>query len=270
MAQRYAARAGAAGAARLRAGHGAHSPRAQPVRGEARGAHQPGRGQAVGRAAQRWLFPRPRASRVYSGCESLCAAARRARSQPAQHAAAQPRHQAALSGARRHRHARRGRYAWQRHPPRRRRLHRAAESERVRVRVPHAVAFYSDFMLTGRASRRRMAQPRLRGKEIRGSAMHSAVIGILGLFLFASSFADAATITGTVSGPSGAPFRAAFVQASHAKLKMTVSVLSDNAGRYVVENLPAGDYRLSVRAIGYKAEPKGGIALAADQSLSQD
>jgi virginiamycin B lyase len=107
-------------------------------------------------------------------------------------------------------------------------------------------------------------------KKNRGSAMHSAVIGILGLFLFASSFAEAATITGTVSGPDGAPFRAAFVQARHAKLKMTVSVLSDNAGRYVVENLPAGDYRLSVRAIGYKAEPKSGVALAADQSLSQD
>src|SRR6516164_2988541 len=87
---------------------------------------------------------------------------------------------------------------------------------RSRPAMTHG-AFYSDFMLTGRAGRRRMAQPRLRGKEIRGSAMHSAVIGILGLFLFVSSFADAATITGTVSGPDGAPFRAAFVQARHAK-----------------------------------------------------
>src|SRR5437879_6205896 len=70
---------------------------------------------------------------------------------------------------------------------------------------------------------------RARGRKIRGSAMHSAVVGILGLFLFASSLAEAATITGTVSGPDGAPFRAAFVQARHAKLKMTVSVLSDKA-----------------------------------------
>ena len=100
--------------------------------------------------------------------------------------------------------------------------------------------------------------------------MHSALIGILGLFIFAASFADAATIAGTVSGPDGTPLRAAFVQARHAKLKMTVSVLSDNAGRYLVENLPAGDYRLSVRAIGYKAEPKSGITLAAEQNLSHD
>ena len=64
-------------------------------------------------------------------------------------------------------------------------------------------------------------------------------LGILGLVM-AASVADAATITGTVTGPDGAPFRGAFVQARHAGLKMTVSVLSDNQGRYVVENLPAG------------------------------
>jgi len=88
--------------------------------------------------------------------------------------------------------------------------------------------------------------------------------------VFASSFADAATITGTVTGPDGAPFRAAFVQARHQQLKMTVSVLSDSQGKYVVENLPAGEYRLSVRATGYKTDPKSGITLAADQNASQD
>jgi streptogramin lyase len=97
-----------------------------------------------------------------------------------------------------------------------------------------------------------------------------APIGVIGLFVFASTFADAATITGTVTGPDGAPLRAAFVQARHAKLKMTVSVLSDNQGRYVVENLPAGEYRLQVRMIGLNGEPKSGIDLGADQSISHD
>ena len=64
-----------------------------------------------------------------------------------------------------------------------------------------------------------------------------------------------------MTGPDGAPFRGAFVQARHAGLKMTVSVLSDNQGRYIVENLPAGDYRVQVRAIGYKADAKGGVKL---------
>ena len=71
-----------------------------------------------------------------------------------------------------------------------------------------------------------------------------APLGILGLAILASPCADAATISGTVKGPDGAPFRAAFVQARHAGLKMTVSVLSDNQGRFFAENLPAGEYRL--------------------------
>ena len=82
--------------------------------------------------------------------------------------------------------------------------------------------------------------------------------------------AHAASITGTVTGPDGAPLRAAFVQARHGKLKMTVSVLTDKAGRYVVENLPAGDYRLSVRALGTRSEPKSGITLAADGTAAHD
>src|SRR5262245_64437775 len=97
-----------------------------------------------------------------------------------------------------------------------------------------------------------------------------ASLGVLGFVVLAASFADAATITGTVTGPDGAPFRAAFVQARHAGMKMTVSVLTDNQGKYVVENLPAGDYRLSIRAVGFRAEPKSGIKLTADQNFAQD
>src|ERR1700682_3304489 len=94
-------------------------------------------------------------------------------------------------------------------------------------------------------------------------------LGILGLLL-AVPVADAATITGTVTGPDGAPFRGAFVQARHAGLKMTVSVLSDAQGRFFAENLPAGEYRVQVRAVGYKTDPKTGLNLTADQSASTD
>src|SRR5207302_504815 len=107
--------------------------------------------------------------------------------------------------------------------------------------------------------------------ETRGSAMRSlAPLGILGFVVFASPFADAATISGTVTGPDGAPFRGAFVQARHAGLKMTVSVLSDSRGRFLAENLPAGDYRLQVRAVGFKADARTGVKLAADQNASYD
>ena len=68
----------------------------------------------------------------------------------------------------------------------------------------------------------------------------SAPLGVLGLIALAVPSGEAATINGTVVGPDGAPYRAAFVQARNAKLKMTVSVLSDSQGRYTVENLPEG------------------------------
>src|ERR1700722_6322949 len=95
-------------------------------------------------------------------------------------------------------------------------------------------------------------------------------LGILGSFVLPAAFADAATITGTVTGPDGAPFRGAFVQARNAATHITVSVLSNAQGHYQVPDLAAGDYRLSIRAPGFKADPKSGIALTADQNLAQD
>ena len=93
------------------------------------------------------------------------------------------------------------------------------------------------------------------------------MLGVASIFA-AMSGADAATITGTVTGPDGRPFRGAFVQARNLKTKITVSVLSDSAGRYRVENLSPGEYRLQMRAVGFKADPKTGITLSPDQSLN--
>jgi hypothetical protein len=68
------------------------------------------------------------------------------------------------------------------------------------------------------------------------------ILGLVSAVGLISSIAFGATITGKVTGPDGAPFRAAFVQARNAKTRVTVIVLSGNDGRYRVENLPAGDY----------------------------
>lgn len=93
---------------------------------------------------------------------------------------------------------------------------------------------------------------------------------LLGAGLFVSSLASGATISGTVKGPEGGPFKAAFVEAQNAKTKITVDVLSDREGRYRLENLPAGDYEVKIRAIGYKADPRTGVSLAAHQKVSFD
>ena len=95
-------------------------------------------------------------------------------------------------------------------------------------------------------------------------------LAALGSLALSASVAGAATISGTVTGPDGQPFRGAFVQARNGATKITVSVLSDSQGRYQVPDLTAGEYRLSIRAPGYKADPKSAIKLTADQSAAAD
>ena len=102
------------------------------------------------------------------------------------------------------------------------------------------------------------------------ATLKAMTLGAVLVALSGTTCASAATLTGTVTGPDGKPFRGAFVQARNLKTRITVSVLSDSAGRYHVDNLPAGDYRLGLRAIGFQADPRGGIVLDAGQSLAQD
>src|SRR5258706_15401421 len=88
------------------------------------------------------------------------------------------------------------------------------------------------------------------------------------VLLCVGSFAYGAEVTGTVKGPDGAPFEGAFVQARNTKTKITVSVLSRKAGEFRIANLPAGEYELRIRAVGYQAQPRNGVELTADQSAS--
>src|SRR5579863_9958523 len=89
------------------------------------------------------------------------------------------------------------------------------------------------------------------------------------VILFSSS-AFAATVTGTVKGLDGAPFEGAFVVAVNAKTKISVSVLSDKQGHYRVQNLPAGEYQVRVRAVGFTTDTHSGVSLTADQNISFD
>lgn len=94
--------------------------------------------------------------------------------------------------------------------------------------------------------------------------------GVLTLALLSSSPVHAASLTGTVTSPNGAPFRGAFVQAQNAQTKITVSVLTDRAGRYRIENLPVGNFTLQIRAPGFAADPRTGVALGETQNVAQD
>ena len=89
-------------------------------------------------------------------------------------------------------------------------------------------------------------------------------------FCFLSSICYGATVAGTVKGPDGAPFQGAFVEAQNTKSKMTFIVLSDSQGRYRIDKLPTGNYRVQIRAVGYRTDPRDGVNLTADQNASVD
>lgn len=96
------------------------------------------------------------------------------------------------------------------------------------------------------------------------------ILGFSSLVVFLASVSYGATITGAVKGPDGAPFRAAFVEAQNAKTKITTIVLSGERGHYEIPNLPAGEYALKIRAVGYTAAPQSSVNLTASQDASYD
>ena len=94
----------------------------------------------------------------------------------------------------------------------------------------------------------------------------------LGIMLGFSSLAYAAggALSGNVKDPSGAPFKGAFVNARNAQTTLTMHVLSDPQGKYRMEGLPYGEYEVSIRAIGYRSEPKTGVKLSSETPVSLD
>ena len=92
----------------------------------------------------------------------------------------------------------------------------------------------------------------------------------MGSTVLLGSACYSATITGTVNGVDGAPFQGAFVEAQNSETKITVIVLSDSQGHYRIPNLSAGDYRVFIRAVGYRADPRNSVSLTAEQNASLD
>src|SRR6202521_5926506 len=96
------------------------------------------------------------------------------------------------------------------------------------------------------------------------------LLALMSAIVLFGSVCRSATITGTVKGVDGAPSQGAFVEAQNTKTRITVIVLSDSQGRYRIENLASGEYRVQIKAVGYRAEPRTGVTLTADQNTSLD
>jgi hypothetical protein len=97
--------------------------------------------------------------------------------------------------------------------------------------------------------------------------------GLVALLLGTTGYAAfAGTVSGTITGPDGAPFRAAFVRVQNLATKMTMMVLSDNQGRYWTDNLAAGTYAVTPTSVGFKASPlrRNNVAVEDGKNLTLD
>jgi virginiamycin B lyase len=98
-------------------------------------------------------------------------------------------------------------------------------------------------------------------------------VGVAALVLASTAPAAwAATITGTVTGPDGAPFRAAFVRVHNTNTKITMMVLSDRDGKYWTDRLDPGTYEVTATSIGYRSDPvrQRNVALEDSTRLTLD
>ena len=75
-----------------------------------------------------------------------------------------------------------------------------------------------------------------------------------------------ATISGTLTDPTGALLPKAAVTLTSSETGITRSFTTDNTGRYSFSQLPPSTYTLSVKAKGFKAYAQTGIVLNAAQA----
>jgi len=110
-------------------------------------------------------------------------------------------------------------------------------------------------------------------KSSRSLAVRTSVVLCLVLtacVLPASAQLYAGSIAGTVTDPSGAVVPSARVTATDMDKGFKFPGTTDNAGRYLLRNIPPGRYSVSVEAPNFESERKTGIVIAVTQNASVD
>lgn len=82
--------------------------------------------------------------------------------------------------------------------------------------------------------------------------------------------AGLATITGTITDPSGAVVSGAPLQVRNTATGQTFSAASTETGNFTVPQLPVGQYDLTVSVTGFKTYNRSGFSLAAQQTMRED
>src|SRR4051812_22332178 len=79
-----------------------------------------------------------------------------------------------------------------------------------------------------------------------------------------------ATLTGTITDPSGAIVPNVSVAALHVATGTILAATSSGTGNYTIVQMPIGAYQITVEAAGFKNYRREGITLGAAQVLRLD
>lgn len=93
---------------------------------------------------------------------------------------------------------------------------------------------------------------------------------LLAMTCAASSQTTLGTLTGRVTDPSDAAIAAATVKATNTATRLDFRTTTTASGNYVLQQLPVGDYELTVEAPGFRKSIRKGIALNVAQTLTVD
>jgi hypothetical protein len=102
--------------------------------------------------------------------------------------------------------------------------------------------------------------------------MKTASLAFLTLWLAVSAFGQTglATITGTVSDPTGAVVANAPIEVRNLATGLVLSAVSTETGNFTVSQVPIGEYDLVVTVPGFKTYSRQGFRLAAQQIMRED
>jgi hypothetical protein len=102
---------------------------------------------------------------------------------------------------------------------------------------------------------------------MKGCGQSVAVLGVFLLGLSFQAFSQEATILGTVTDPSGSVVPNVKIRATHVETNEVRNIVTNDAGQYVVADLPIGHYNVSAQASGFKmAEHKDVVLNVADRA----
>src|SRR5215472_7343976 len=79
-----------------------------------------------------------------------------------------------------------------------------------------------------------------------------------------------ATITGTVTDPSGSVVSGVSVEAKNVETGALYTAATTNVGNYAISNLPVGTYTVTAIAPGFRTYTHTNVAVAAGQVLKED